>query len=99
MVTRLSLMIMFVKCGFVIAATFMEEFRSDHQDQFSREINSLISLSYPQDLEKNELAKRFREFKVDIEVSTDIYFATVCDIFQLAFKLLSPAFDFISARK
>jgi transcription initiation factor TFIID subunit 5 len=51
------------------AATFMEEFRADHQEQFTKEINALIALSYPEDLESNELAKRFREFKTGIQVS------------------------------
>ncbi len=50
------------------AATFMEEFRADHQEQFAKEINALIALSYPEDLESNELAKRFREFKTGIQV-------------------------------
>jgi transcription initiation factor TFIID subunit 5 len=54
------------------AATFMEEFRTDHQEQFAREINALIALSYPEDMDSNELAKRFREFKVDIQVNFNV---------------------------
>jgi transcription initiation factor TFIID subunit 5 len=52
------------------AANFMEEFRGDHHDQFSREINALISLSYAADVDKNEFAKKFRDYKVDIQLSS-----------------------------
>lgn len=52
------------------ACAFIERFRRDHEAKYSREINALVGLQYPEQVESNPTAKRFRSHKVDIQLSS-----------------------------
>ncbi|KMS65089.1 hypothetical protein BVRB_039560, partial [Beta vulgaris subsp. vulgaris] len=51
------------------AAAFMERFKKDFEARHSREMQALQGLHYPEQIEGNTTAKRFRTYKVDVIVS------------------------------
>ncbi|CEO96381.1 Transcription initiation factor TFIID subunit 5 [Plasmodiophora brassicae] len=52
------------------AHTFMERFRREFETRQSREIQSVTGLQYPEQLDGNATAKRFRTYKVDVVLSS-----------------------------
>lgn len=51
------------------ATSFLLEFRRDYMGSYPEELNRLSALCFPQDIPKNEVARRFLEHKVDITLS------------------------------
>jgi len=53
------------------AASFIDEHKKEHvESAFGKEVHSLVSLGFPEDISKNEVAKKFLDHRLEIMMSS-----------------------------